>query len=73
MQVHAQVRAEARELVAEEGSRWRAEHPRGGHGRLRLLERVAPERRGETLTHWGPGTYMRLRRGRAETIELGAG
>lgn len=71
--LQAQVRAEPAVLVAGEGSQWRAEHPRGGHARLRLLERVAPERRAETLAHWGPGTYMRLRRGGAELIDLGAG
>ena len=73
MLLHAQVRAEARVVVEGEGSRWRAEHPRGGHARLRLLERVPAERRRETLAHWGRGTYMRLRRGSAEAIDLGAG
>ena len=72
MLLHAQVRAEARELVVGEAARWRAEHPRGGHGRLRLLERVPPERRAETLASWGPGTYTRLRRGSVEVIERGA-
>ncbi|MBK7826148.1 hypothetical protein [Nannocystis sp.] len=73
MLLQAQVRAEPAVAVEGERSQWRAQHPRGGRARWRLLERVPAERRGETLAHWGPGTYMRLRRGSAEVIDLGAG
>ncbi len=52
---------------------WRAEHPRGSHPRVRLLERVPPERRAETLAQWGPGRYTGLRRGAAVELDLGRG
>ena len=73
MLIQAQVRAEASETVEQREASWRPEHPRGAHPRLRLLERVAPERRGAALSRWGPGKYMRLRPGSREAIDLGVG
>jgi hypothetical protein len=67
------VRAEPAPAVEAGGSSWRAEHPRGAHARLRVLERVPPERRGDAIARWGPGSYMRLRRGAHEAVDLGPG
>jgi hypothetical protein len=71
--LQAQVRAEPTAPVEAGGSTWRAEHPRGAHARLRVLERVPPDRRGDAIARWGPGSYMRLRRAAREAIDLGPG
>ena len=66
----AQLRAED---VPEEqvvAGQWQAVQPRGAHARLRVLEKVPAARRGATLADWGPGDYMRLRRGEVELIDL---
>lgn len=73
MLLHAQVRAEPVAPVEAGGSSWRAEHPRGAHARLRVLERVPSDRRAEALGRWGAGSYMRLRRDAHESVDLGPG
>lgn len=68
-----QARREARPDREDREGPWRAEHPRGAHARVRLLERVPPERRAEALARWGPGRYAALRRGHSLEVDLGRG
>ena len=68
--IHAQLRAESAPVEEVPGGRWQAVQPRGAHARLRVLERVPPARRAETLAQWGPGNYLQLRRGEVELVDL---
>lgn len=68
--IQAQVRAEATTPVAVATNDWQVVAPRGSHARLRVLERVPGPRRAATLAGWGPGDYLRLRRGASETVNL---
>lgn len=71
--LQTQIRREPTGISPQVDGPWVPLAPRGGQGRLDVLELVPPARRAEAIADWGPGDVSALRPGVAERLDLRRG